>query len=65
MLAVVAVLPTTAPQWTIITTIGFVAALQLSLVRTAGSSPFVTIAMSGNLMSTTEAMQVGRPRRDE
>ena len=57
VLIVIAMLPETTPQWAITTTIGFVSALQLSLFRTVRSATFVTIAMTGNLMRTTEALQ--------
>lgn len=56
VLAIIATLPATVPQWLITTSIAFVSALQLSLFRTVRSATFVTIAMTGNLRRTTEAL---------
>jgi uncharacterized membrane protein YoaK (UPF0700 family) len=55
ILAFVALLPNDAPDWTITTSVGFAAALQISSFRTVRSSKYVPIAMTGNLMRTTEA----------
>jgi uncharacterized membrane protein YoaK (UPF0700 family) len=55
ILLVVALLPASSPNWTITTSIGFASALQLASFRTVRSSAFVPIAMTGNLMRTTEA----------
>lgn len=55
VLAVIALLPANAPQWTITTSIGMTSALQMSSFRTVRSSAFVPIAMTGNLMRVTEA----------
>ena len=57
VLAVVALLPAATPQWTITTSISFLSALQLSLFRTVRTAPYVTIAMTGNLMRITESLQ--------
>lgn len=56
VLAIIAISPATVPQWLITTSIAFVSALQLSLFRTVRSATFVTIAMTGNLRRTTEAL---------
>ncbi|MGC4109988.1 MAG: YoaK family protein [Nocardioides sp.] len=56
ILLVVALLPTSAPNWTVTTSVGFASALQMASFRTVRSSTFVPIAMTGNLMRTTEAI---------
>jgi uncharacterized membrane protein YoaK (UPF0700 family) len=56
ILLMVALLPSDAPNWTITTSVGFASALQLASFRTVHASAFVPIAMTGNLMRTTEAM---------
>jgi uncharacterized membrane protein YoaK (UPF0700 family) len=56
ILFLVALLPVGAPNWTITTSVGFASALQLASFRTVRSSAFVPIAMTGNLMRTTEAV---------
>lgn len=56
ILLLVALLPTSAPNWAITTSVGFASALQMASFRTVRSSTFVPIAMTGNLMRTTEAV---------
>lgn len=67
VLAVVGLLPASAPEPSITTSIGFVAALQFSLFRSVRTATVVPVAMTGNLMRTTDAVLTalhGRRRED-
>jgi uncharacterized membrane protein YoaK (UPF0700 family) len=67
VLVAVGLLPASAPEPSITTSIGFVAALQFSLFRTVRSATVVPIAMTGNLMRTTDSVLTalrGRRRED-
>jgi uncharacterized membrane protein YoaK (UPF0700 family) len=56
VLVVVGLLPASAPEPSITTSIGFVAALQFSLFRSVRTATVVPVAMTGNLMRTTDAV---------
>jgi uncharacterized membrane protein YoaK (UPF0700 family) len=63
----VGLLPASAPEPSITTSIGFVAALQFSLFRSVRTATVVPVAMTGNLMRTTDAVLTalrGRRRED-
>ena len=66
VLVVVGLLPASAPEPSITTSIGFVAALQFSLFRSVRTATVVPVAMTGNLMRTTDAVLTAfRSRRRE
>jgi uncharacterized membrane protein YoaK (UPF0700 family) len=66
VLIAVGLLPASAPEPTITTSIGFVAALQFSLFRSVRTATVVPVAMTGNLMRTTDAVLTAlRGRRGE
>ncbi|MDT7601615.1 MAG: hypothetical protein QOK26_3692, partial [Pseudonocardiales bacterium] len=67
VLVAVGLLPASAPEPSITTSIGFVAALQFSLFRSVRTATVVPVAMTGNLMRTTDAVLTalrGRRRED-
>lgn len=57
VLGFIAAAPSALPLSVIVSLISFFSALQLSLFRTVESLTFVPIAMTGNLMRATEAIQ--------
>jgi len=66
VLVVVGLLPASAPEPSITTSIGFVAALQFSLFRSVRTATVMPVAMTGNLMRTTDAVLTAlRSRRRE
>jgi uncharacterized membrane protein YoaK (UPF0700 family) len=66
VLAGVGLLPPSAPQPAITTSIGFAAALQFALFREVRSATVIPVTMTGNLMRTTDAVLAAiRTRRPE
>jgi uncharacterized membrane protein YoaK (UPF0700 family) len=54
VLVVIAILSYALPLWVVVSAISFLSALQLALFRRVGAITWVPIAMTGNLMRTTE-----------
>lgn len=55
-LVVIAIFSSALPLWVIVSVISFLSALQLALFRKVAAITWVPIAMTGNLMRTTEAV---------
>jgi uncharacterized membrane protein YoaK (UPF0700 family) len=54
VLVIIAIFSSTLPLWLIVSAISFFSALQLAVFRKVADIAWVTIAMTGNLMRTTE-----------